>query len=282
MEKERSASTILCLPPSGLVTSAVGEFSFSRPRSFRCVPVTDPARSALACEESNCGPVLDALCVQLGHVTSQSAQDSLIRWLLLPLWLWWPALIPGIFWPLCAGGRISLRIHHNGKSTAFFLILALKSAIRQISQHTVLLPVACSSFRAVSRLLPNCHCRRECWHLTVFTVERLPEVLSRWQAVVFTGLCDSPPFHGVLSAILAPGAELFRITCISTTLRALSASVARPFTPAKCSHRCEKVAVARSNIIFTLLIRVKAPEQPPNWINISTQHSFPHHTASIR
>lgn len=89
------------------------------------------------------------------------------------------------------------------------------------------------------RSTSHCHCRRGCWHLTVFTVERLPEDLSHWQAVVFTVLCDSPPFHGVLLAILAHRAELFRITCISTTNRALP-RLCRPIlafgtaTAAKC------------------------------------------------
>ena len=43
-------------------------------------------------------------------------------------------------------------------------------------------------------------------------VYELADFYGAAPGVVFTGLCYSPPFHEVLLAILALGAELFRIT----------------------------------------------------------------------
>lgn len=93
--------------------------------------------------------------------------------------------------------RISLRIHHNQKERPFYTIHA------RLDWVSVLMPVAecffsrprslivAPSFRLSAPKLrvtlplldyaqvaqrpstSGCHCRRECWHLTVFTVERL-------------------------------------------------------------------------------------------------------------
>lgn len=47
-EKERSTFTMLCLPPLGLVTTAVEGYSFSRPRSFSCILVSSEVSHRIA------------------------------------------------------------------------------------------------------------------------------------------------------------------------------------------------------------------------------------------
>lgn len=109
--------------------------------------------------------------------------------------LWRPVLISGIFWPLCARGRISLRIHHNQKERSPQLCdlagnrnsVACRYSFSRPRSLIVALSFQLSApkLRVTRPLLDyaqvaqrpstsGCHCRRECWHLT--------RVLRHWRS----------------------------------------------------------------------------------------------------